>query len=133
MAKRQAEGKNKLEIIRCLAAEGKNKLEIIRCLGTSPEKSTASSPTRHQPRTAPAYAPTAEMPASPSPTPPKPSEPTPPASQNSNEAATTTTTSLPDTRDGSEPTNPPRHRFDNRRSIFMGLVVGVGRVGAFDS
>ena len=33
--------------------------------GTSPERSTASSPTRHQPRTAPACAPAANMPASP--------------------------------------------------------------------
>ena len=90
--------------------------------GTSPHRSTDYSPTRHQPRTAPAYATSANKAVSPSPRPLKPSEPTPPASQNSNEASTTTTSSLPDTRPGSEPTNPPRHRFDNRRSI---LGMGV--------
>ena len=70
VARRLAEGKKKREIIRCLKRHIAR--EIYRLI-TNP----------HQPRTAPGYAPGANMPASPSPRPPKPSEPTPPASQNS--------------------------------------------------
>ena len=51
--------------------------------GTSPHKSTASSSTRHQPRTARNSAADANKPTSPSPKPPTLSEPTPAASQHS--------------------------------------------------
>ena len=116
VTRRQGEGKNRKEIIRCLKRHIAR--EIYRLL-TNPElrPPTQPAPTRR---------------ASPSPKPPKPSEPTPPASQNSNEASTTTTPSLPDTRTGSEPTNPPRHRFDNRRSILGKGVRPRGNVGDED-
>ena len=81
--------------------------------GTSPHRYTVSSPTRHQPRTVPAYATSVNTPVSPSARPPKPSEHIPAVSQPSKQAGTTTTTSPPNTRGGSEPANRPHHRFDN--------------------
>ena len=81
-----------------------------------------------QPRTARSCAPYANKAASPSPKPPTLSEPTLPASQKSNAAETTTTSSLPDTRTGSEPTNPPHHhRFDNHRSINAAVICVARR------
>ena len=68
---------------------------------TSPHRSTDSSPTRHQPRTAPGSAADVNTPTSPSPRPPNNSEPTPAASPHSNTAETTTTNSPADTRPGS--------------------------------
>ena len=90
--------------------------------GTSPEKSTASSPTRHQPRTAPGYAADANNMASPSPRPPELSEPTPAVSQHSSSAETTTTNSLPAINTGLL-----NNRLANHRSIVgFGLCCRCG-------
>ena len=49
-------------------------------------------------------------------------------SQSSEQAETMTTSLLPDTRGGSEPTNRSRHRFDDCGSIptFCGQMSGFG-------
>ena len=103
VTRRQADGKNRKEIIRCLKRHIAP--QIYRLLTNPPPTPNCARLRTHRQHAGVTITQAAQALRTTRP------------HLRTEQAETTTTNSPPDTRTGSEPTNPPYHRFDNRRSI----------------